>query len=190
MFTDNYSNYKKLRFSGYYSNDATTVVAPDGVSTTVYNQLTYCSDIGYWLTKPRCRVITPRTTGSYPAENYIYPGVYFGSGSSSTTASDYTLEVPITSGLTITSDTLSWYEDGNGKHWCIVNYVVTNTSDAEISISEIGVFSPLAGYYNTGIPGTVVPVLMDRTVTTEPVTIAPTESKMITYKFTFNQTVA
>lgn len=190
MFTNNYLAYRKQAFLG---SDNTYYVTADGSSRKMYRLSIEVADLGRWLSLARCRdILTTSKTESYP-DNAVYPGVYFGSGSTPASKADYKLESPITSGLAITNPSaLAWTDDGNGKYEVIADYILRNTSDAEINIYEIGVFSPVNSNSN-GKYGASDNVwwlaLMERTVLDEPITIAPGESKLVTYKLTFNQTL-
>lgn len=172
MFTQNYIEYRRQHFSGIGSANFT--VASGEISTRTISSI--YGDIGYCMRYPRCRAIV----GS---NNYC--GVYFGSGTTPPQRSDYTLEAPIESGLSFTySGGVAFSDDGGGKWSVLTNYIVTNTSDTDISISEIGVIT-IFGANNAQT--TSAPILFERTVLSTPVTIAPGASKLITYKVTFDQ---
>lgn len=190
MFTNNYLAYRKHAFLG---SDNTYYVTADGSSRTMYRLSIEVADLGQWLRLARCgEILTTSKTGAYP-DTAVHPGVYFGSGSTPASKSDYKLESPITSGLAITNPSnLAWTDDGNGKYEVIADYILRNTSDAEINIYEIGVFSPVNSMSNSmyGSSSNVWWLtLMERTVLNEPISIAPGESKLVTYKLTFNQTL-
>ena len=188
MFTNNYINFQEMRFfyiTSSISNNFGKVYKFTGTDgTTLGASSTYTlsaqkfssqSDIGYRMSRPRCRNFPTLT------ENNVYCGVYFGSGSTPATKNDYKLESPITSGLTVVEPSptpISCSE--NGKYEIMGVYTVTNSSDAEINIWEIGIVTQLCDWN----------VLMERTVLTEPVTIAPGKTKIINYKLTFNQSVS
>lgn len=118
-----------------------------------------------------------------PTISYDY-GLHFGTGSTPAAASDYALESRITSGLSFTKGELALYEEQEGRYIASVSHAITNTSDAEINIYEIGV---VANYFNGS--NTAKYYLMERTVLTEPITLAAGETKLVTYKITFNQTM-
>lgn len=190
MFTNNYITYRKQAFQGLYDS---TYKTPDGTSRKMYHPTIRDGDIGQWLPKARClEVCTTSKTGSYP-DSIIYPGVYFGSGSTPATKNDHTLASPITSGLAITNPAALVFRDvGNGKYEVFADYIVRNTSGAEINIYEIGVFSPVNASSN-GNYGSSSNVwwlaLMERTALAAPITILPGESKLVTHRLTFNQTM-
>ena len=130
----------------------------------------------------RCREIaTGETSGSYP-------GVYFGTGSTPANKANYTLESPITSGLSISNGTRLYVDEGNGIHSYHVTFAVKNTTESEINIYEIGLFSKIE-LNDSSTSAKHCLALMERTVLTEPITIAPGATKLVTYKITFNQTL-
>lgn len=173
MFTQNYIEYKKCQFTG---NGVATLTNASGTSADRTVNNSFYGDLGYCALYPRCRAIV----GS---NNYC--GIYFGSGTTPAQKSDYTLEAPIESGLSFpqfpASQVLS--DDGGGKWSVIASYIVSNTSEETVSISEIGVFSTF-GVYNGA--STSPPVLLERTVLASPVTIAPGGARVINYKVTFD----
>ena len=155
-----------------------------------YYPWTYASDIGNWLLLARCRSIVATGTGRYPGEDVVYPGVYFGSGSTPANKNDVTLESPITSGLNIINPaSLGYSNDGNGKYTVSADYVLRNDTNADIILREVGIFTPttesnVSGSFTADVKLHLC--LMERTVLAEPITIHPGESKLVTYKITFN----
>jgi hypothetical protein len=136
-------------------------------------------DIGNAMLGPQCRNIITGASSQYDT----HYGVYFGSGSTPATRADYTLENPITSGLTFPGTSLEYTTDGNGQYIVSAKYVVKNTTESEINIYEIGCFCPvLNDAYDTWHL-----VMMDRTVLTKPITIPAGGTKIVEYRFTFNQ---
>jgi hypothetical protein len=112
-------------------------------------------------------------------ENAAY-GVYFGSGATPAAKSDYTLEAPITSGLSVTNQdvfTAKDLSDGSMEWSC--SYVLQNTTSESITIREIGIVTPVglnsSNYYC---------ILMERSVLSNPVTIPAGEAYLLTYKIT------
>lgn len=188
MFTQNYINFQEMRFFGVTSSRSNnfgkvyrftgtdgTALGASSTYTLDMRNFSFDSDIGYYMNRAWCRDFPTLTAAN------TYCGVFFGSGSTPATKNDYKLESPITSGLTIANPSvpsISYSE--NGKYEVMGVYSVTNTTDAEINIWEIGIVTQL-GDWN---------VLMERTVFTEPITIAPGEIKLVTYKLTFNQSVS
>lgn len=187
MFTQNYLNYKKGRFmhTNTSSEETIKVVNPGGVNVNAYSAHAFYGDLGGWMRYGRCcdiaTVINTETNGWLK----IYPGVYFGTGSTPATKADYTLESPLTSGLSITSPSAATEStNGDGVYVFSAPFVVKNTTENEINIWEIGIFTPIQRYTME-----YYLALMERTVLTEPITIQPGGSKLVTYKITFNQTL-
>lgn len=174
MFTQNYIEYKNCQFTG---NGVATLTNASGTSANLVVGNSFYGDLGYCVRYPRCRAIVS-------SDNYC--GIYFGSGTTPAQKSDYTLEAPIESGLSFpqfpAGQVIS--DDGGGKWSVTTSFIVSNTTEETISISEIGVFS-IFGQYNAS--STKPPVLFERTVLASPVTIAPGGARVINYKVTFNQ---
>ena len=188
MFTQNYINFQEMRFFGVTSSRSNnfgkvyrftgtdgTALGASSTYTLDMRNFTLYSDIGYFMNRALCRAFPTLT------DAFAWCGVFFGSGSTPATKNDYKLESPITSGLTIANPSIpSISYSENGKYEVMGVYSVTNTTDAEINIWEIGIVTQLCDWN----------VLMERTVLTEPVTIAPGKTKIINYKLTFNQSVS
>ena len=118
-----------------------------------------------------------------PSTNSAAVGVYVGSGTTSPTENDYTLETPITSGLSGTmrvqySDTL----DNDGNPQLVQVLTLRNTSSSDITVSEVGwIAKGLCDASNNTASGSGKNLLFDRTVLNSPVTIPAGESAAITY---------
>lgn len=182
MFTNNYINFVNGIFFGTTQN----FVIFDGREMTNLRPYDYpiFTGIGQYILKARCRTLAENTgTSSAPIER-TYPGVYFGSGSTPASKNDYTLESPITSGLSISNPSSLMYKEKNGKHSYSAEFILKNTTDADINIYEIGLYGQV-GYYGSSYM--LYPCLYERTVLDEPITIPAGESKLVTYKITFNQ---
>lgn len=200
MFTANYVKYKKGRFLGTEQS----MVIGDGTTMTCTTVRADAADIGAVIGYGKCASLPTKTTKTVSDDDDRYslnffpvstssagqPGVYFGTGSTQASADDYCLEAPITSGLTITNGTKRTLEVRDGVYEVSVDFILLNTTASELNICEIGLFSQCtsantrSGYYQY-----CAPVLYERTVLAEPITIAPGESKLVTYKLTFNQTM-
>lgn len=183
MFTDNLIKFTELAAlvnSSTSSGASRSFKDCTGASVTCSFNVLQDGFLG-WMDYGRCRQL-PTTYAS--SSSGAYPGVYFGTGSTPASKADYTLESPITSGLSISSGTRLYADEGNGVHSYHATFVVKNTGSAEINISEIGLFSSV-----NSSTSKFYCVLMERTVLDAPITIAPGETKLVTYKLTFNQTV-
>lgn len=180
MFTNNYLKFRDMMFIGntWYAGFKSVP------GTTFYGTAQYSGksgDIGGQMHLARCQAM-PTESGQY--DSSFKPGIYFGSGSTPATKEDYKLESPITAGLAISNPAgFTWVRPSSGVYSATASYAVLNTTAEDITIQEIGNFTPVAEssskYHFT---------LMDRTVLDEPIVIAPGESKLVTYKVTFNQT--
>lgn len=179
MFTNNYIKFRDMMFIG--STSFGGFVAVDGTQFYGTCQYSYYGDIGNRMHLAKCQVM-PTDSYSYVTERDN--GIYFGSGSSPATKEDYKLEAPIASGLGISNPSyFTWVTPTSGVYIATAAYAVTNTTDKDITIQEIGNFTNVANSQSR-----TYLVLMERTVLDEPIVIAPGESKLVTYKVTFNQT--
>lgn len=106
-------------------------------------------------------------------------GIAFGSGTTPPQKTDYKLENYITTGLTYSGNNTN-QTDG------IANWVQTvqNTSTAQITITEVGLFSRYPG---TG--ATYSTLLLTRTVLDTPVVLQPNEVKTFTITIDYNKFV-
>lgn len=111
--------------------------------------------------------------GIYP----FYRGIAFGSGTTPPQKTDYKLENHITTGLTYSGDNTNITDR-------IANWVQTvqNTSTAQITITEVGLFS---SNYREG--NSVF--LLTRTVLDTPVVLQPNEVKTFTITIDYNKFV-
>jgi hypothetical protein len=117
------------------------------------------------------------TEGSYFAP--FDRGIAFGSGTTPPQKTDYKLENYITTGLTYSGNNTN-QTDG------VANWVQTvqNTSTAQITITEVGLFSR---YAYTG--GRFDTFLLTRTVLDTPVVLQPNEVKTFTITIDYNKFV-
>lgn len=187
MFTNNYIKLKKMLFTGKSSEDFVTT---SGETQTGYLKGAYLGELGQWLpTFPIGAIPKNSSTSSNPSG----VGVYFGSGSTPATKDDYTLESPINSSFSRESvSSLTLITDDPNVYSYVVTYTLKNISNSDINIYEMGVITGVTSSSNfTPTASTNVwwPVLMERVVLTEPITIHPGEMKSVTYKITFNQTL-
>lgn len=111
---------------------------------------------------------------------YNFDGIVLGTGTTEPTEDDYRLENIITSGLTGSFTTNSGVEDGSP--YGDINLTLQNTSNAAITITEIGIIRSYNDATSFGATsGSSHRYLMDRTVLAEPVTIAAGATAIITY---------
>lgn len=114
-------------------------------------------------------------------------GIYLGSGTTTPTENDYSLETPITSGITATTTRNNMYDSENNRTFVRIAITVTNTGSSPVTISEVG----KANQFDTANAiGTVVgsprkTVLVDHTVLENPVTIPAGEGGVIFYDFVY-----
>ena len=96
-----------------------------------------------------------------------YPNFVVGSGTTAVTADDYRVEKEIVSGLACEALTS---EVNEANHTAVFRKTLRNTSDADITITEVGLTGPV--YTNSG----PTQALIYREILETPVTIAPGES--------------
>lgn len=113
-----------------------------------------------------------------PYFNPFGRGIAFGSGTTPPQKTDYKLENHITTGLT-------YFGENTNKADGVVNWVQTvqNTSTAQITITEVGLFSKYSNSddYNS--------FLLTRTVLDTPVVLQPNEVKTFTITIDYNKFV-
>ena len=103
-----------------------------------------------------------------------YKGIILGTGTTPPTYEDYRMENSNT-GLTYSNPSFSWSAPN-----VIITESATNNTDANIIVSEVGVF----GMYDTS--ATYQRILYTRSLI-EPVTIKPNETKTFTVKINFDK---
>lgn len=116
-------------------------------------------------------------TGTVLVYNPFSRGIAFGSGTTPPQKTDYKLENYITTGLTYSGNNTN-ITDGVA-HWV---QTVQNTSTAQITITEVGLFSKNS---NTGRDYTAF--LLTRTVLDTPVVLQPNEVKTFTITIDYNK---
>lgn len=112
-------------------------------------------------------------------------GIKVGTGGTQPTDDDINLESLITSGLTGTLNITGRSFDANGNPVISMLVGLTNTSDSDITVREMGLFVTIKGGTTSGASSTNSYVIMlDRTVLTNAITIPAGESTSITYELT------
>lgn len=174
MFTDNFIKAQKEIFM----NVSQSYKYADGTSGDPSYIPTAMIQIGEILKLAKC---------GDPTSDISTSAVYFGTGSTPATKNDYTLEAPITSGISFVSiGTPVLGKVREGEFCCWNTYVVKNTTSEAINIYEIGLFASI----QTGSTSPkYAKCLGERTVLTEPIVLVAGDEKIITYKITFNQTL-
>lgn len=181
MFTNNYIKYRKAQF--FATTDTFTTPANSTFTSHLKNDYVanIYGDLGVSMCTGRCKEV-PITYESYNTSN----GVYFGSGTTPAARTDYALEAPIKSGLTITNpSTFLLDNDGAGKYTYSMPFILTNTTATDIIINEVGLFTPVPYYYSSSKYG-YYQVLMERTVLDAPVIVPARDSVLFTYKISFH----
>lgn len=120
--------------------------------------------------------------------NTYAAGVRIGSGTTPATPSNFCLESVISSGATVTNPNnilVNSEEDGVSVS---ATYSVLNIGSDDLIISEIGLFDSLM--VKLGSSTSYVVSMIDHTVLDEPITIAPSQTKQLTYTIKFNYPTA
>lgn len=112
--------------------------------------------------------------GTYNSTRCNYEGIILGVGTTPPTYSDYKME-NYNTGLTYSNSTISWSAPN-----LIITESATNNTDANIIVSELGVFGLEEGSARNKR------ILLTRNVI-EPVTIKPNETKTFTVKINFDK---
>lgn len=181
MFTQNYIDLTKARFQGMAEQN---VVDWNGQTQRVqlrYNNFQF--DPGFLLQYAATSTSKPT---SYESSVGASRGVRFGTGLTPATKADWDLENPIFSGLNVSANTMVMGEEAPGKYAVHNTFVVTNTTDAEINISEVGMYAPV-NIMQSQTTTRYHYALIERTVLDAPINIQPGASKVVTYKVTINQ---
>ena len=113
-------------------------------------------------------------SGQYTSTRCCYVGIILGTGTTPPTYSDYKMENYHT-GLTYSNSTASWSAPN-----VIITESATNNTDANIIVSELGLFGLEDGKASNKR------ILFTRNVI-EPVTIKPGETKTFTVKINFDK---
>jgi hypothetical protein len=110
-------------------------------------------------------------------------GIHFGSGTTAATEDDYYLENKIRSGLQFQLGMVNGLDEYDNPY-LRYDIMVTNTNaigGADITIGEIGYTQNVIVLNAAGTGNDRVCVMLDRTVLTTPVTLAPQEYALIRY---------
>lgn len=185
MFTKNAVNFMRAAMVRNPSVGLISQSYKNVSGSTITEPSTYIRGNGLagWMHAGRCRSLN---AGSASSVNAVYAGVYFGTDPTPATEDDYTLGAVITSGLSISNQGYpTIVQESDDVYSVFAVYTIENTTSSSINIYEIGLFTPI----NTAVSDTMYPVLMEHTVLDVPISIAAGESKSVTYKLTFNQTL-
>lgn len=114
-------------------------------------------------------------------------GQAFGTGDTPASEDDYTLESVITSGLSASAPSVTTeYDSENNCYFRRMTYTINNTSDADITIKEVGTYRGIAYASTLGATGSSTKLLLvDRTVLDTPLTIPAGEAGVLRYDFVF-----
>lgn len=126
-------------------------------------------------------------TAGFPATtnvNVVFntsAGIHLGTGNTPSTENDYQLESQITSGLSASSTTNTYGLDTNGNPYVKYLFTVSNTTNSDIVISEIGYAQNFYASSSIGGSASAYTFLIDRTVLDTPVTVPANDSAALKY---------
>ena len=133
--------------------------------------------------------VSPYIYNTFPKEasktvrfNPVMPGILVGSGSTPATEDDYALEAIIDSGLSASSTTRTLSLDESGNPVLTMTFTLTNTESYSITVSEIGYCQTIFCSTTQNANSNTMPLYIDRTVLSNPVTIAAGDSATIKYQ--------
>lgn len=119
-------------------------------------------------------------------------GFALGSGTTTPTEDDYTIETLISSGLSLTATPakIQAYDSVNDVYSIFFDLAINNTSSAEITISEICMFQIMYGTTNLGDNVNTGfayknSVMLDRTVLDTPLVLPAGQGATLRYSFDF-----
>lgn len=155
---------------------------------TMYSQMKLTATTGTIKDNPMFDSISIKSLASSlyseSGKNIAYApferGIAFGSGTTPPQKTDYKLENHITTGLTYSGNNTN-QTDGVTK-WV---QTVQNTSTAQITITEVGLFSA----YSNWAGQELIPFLLTRTVLDTPVVLQPNEVKTFTLTIDYKKFV-
>lgn len=181
MITQNYIDVSIARF---FARGEAYVVDWNGQSQKLqmpYNNI--YAEFGFLLNRVATSTSKPI---SYESSLGNSAGVRFGTGNTPATKADFKLDADIMTGLSVSKNTAVLSEEAPGKYVAQNAFVVTNTTDAEINIWEVGLYAPVNIMQDANTKRFHY-ALMERTVLDAPINIQPGASKVVTYKLTINQ---
>lgn len=119
-------------------------------------------------------------------------GIAFGSGSTPATDEDYTIESIISTISANTPTVVTSFDATNNKFVSYVEYTITNTGSASISISELARFVLLQkatalGELCSTSTGERYNILIDHVILDDPVVISPGESGIVRYSASYTE---
>ena len=108
-------------------------------------------------------------------------GIRLGSGNTQASEDDYNLDSRITSGLTASSPVVTYGVDENGNPYKVFLFTLTNSTNSDITVAEIGYFQQLYTSSSQGAISSTATIMLDRTVLSTPVTVPANDSAVIKY---------
>ena len=176
MFTNNFASYMTATFRPVSDCVVGDINVTGFHISLADNAIDYT--FGTAMRTAKCEQFATRTTNK---KDCSY-GVWFGSGMGEEVYASFALESPITSGLSITNpEDVVTITDDCGNYIYSATYIVVNTTDADITLGEVGVFMPISHNSTTHFC-----VMMARTVFSEPIIIEANQSKTIEYRVQMN----
>lgn len=134
-----------------------------------------------YLAPPLEQNVFPRTVASTLATNG-YGGISVGRGNRPATEDDYRLEDKITTGLTAESPTKTSGVDSDGNPYLEYQFLLSNTTGADIVIKEVGYGQSVYCGNTAGATSiSTYSILFDRTVLENPLTVPANGTAVLKY---------
>lgn len=191
MFTRNYKSWirNSMLYSsgnGFYDVGNTVFTEQRGtISNSNYGSWSLrTSDLGTCMKR---LLFSAPTTSETSAAGYCN-GIMLGTGTTPPTENDYNLENPILSGISFVAGSVVIAPAGDGSYVMYVDHVLTNKTEEDITINEVGLFGEVCSRWSSNTNWGIRAVLLERTVLGEPFVIPAGKLRLFTYKLTFNQT--
>ena len=180
-----------------YGKIAVSYVAPPATNNTQVLPGLYTRDLikGMCLVKDaggveRAATIKNNSSGTTfrtGLSSNSYAGIYIGSGNTAASEDDYTLETPINSGVSATSNVSQVFDSENLRYIQRVELTISNSGSEDVTVNEIGYFA--TQYYASAVgedaSNSSALFLIDRTVLDNPVIIPAGEASIVRYDFAF-----
>lgn len=191
MLTNNFKNLLRIiGTGGYYSGMTFSQQYDTGVPFTDIRGKTYTFLI----------IGMDTNSNYYPNDNLFYSGdviarcdtrvnylggvIRIGSSPDPMSRDDYDLHAPLLKEeLTLNTSTFLYRNDSNRP---VIKRVITavNTESTSVTVAEIGLFGWARGFSEDKTSQVFKAIMLDRTLLSSPVTLAPNESCAITYELT------
>ena len=190
MFTKNWYYKEQLSDLLGFSSDAVRT-AYHSYTGTMHNASGKVEDINLYTAMGQLLTIEPAN----PAKSGTYYGVAFGDGTAEPTVDDVMLCGTQHMGITTSNTTIEKSRTVEGDKLVITAvYTIDNTTEADLTISEVGLFSYTTYYTVNGNTASTykryLPCAVERTLLDTPITIHAGGVGKVTYTIRMNYPTA